>query len=144
MSNGSPWSEERLVLGARLWAEGHRAGYIARQIGVTRNAFLGKAHRLNWQRGTPLVPTPGPKVKPSAKGKPRVAKPKPERTVPVKPKWGYRLMDLTPTTCRWPVGGSGASTLFCGDAVATDSVYCEEHRGKGIGQGHSPRIRVPA
>ena len=41
------WTDERVELLKKLWAEGHSASQIARQLGgVTRNAVIGKVHRL--------------------------------------------------------------------------------------------------
>lgn len=41
------WTDERVDLLQRLWAEGHSASQIAKQLGgVTRNAVIGKVHRL--------------------------------------------------------------------------------------------------
>ena len=49
---GVSWTEERVELLTRMWAEGYSARQIASQIpGATRSAIIGKAHRLNLQRG---------------------------------------------------------------------------------------------
>ncbi len=41
------WNEERVDLLKRLWAEGQSASQIAKELGgVTRNAVIGKVHRL--------------------------------------------------------------------------------------------------
>ena len=50
------WSPERVETLTRLWAEGLSARQIAEKLGggVTRNAVIGKAHRLNLQRGTEI------------------------------------------------------------------------------------------
>ena len=54
------WTSDRVDMLARLWAEGLSARQIAQKLGgVTRNAVIGKAHRLNLQRGAP-VPEPQP------------------------------------------------------------------------------------
>lgn len=44
-----PWTEERVELLKKLWAEGLSASQIANRLakGVTRNAVIGKVHRLN-------------------------------------------------------------------------------------------------
>lgn len=44
-----PWTEERVELLKKLWTEGHSASQIAARLGmgVTRNAVIGKVHRLN-------------------------------------------------------------------------------------------------
>jgi hypothetical protein len=45
----APWTEERVELLKKLWAEGLSASQIAGRLlqGVTRNAVIGKVHRLN-------------------------------------------------------------------------------------------------
>ena len=41
------WTDERVELLRKLWSEGHSASQIAAQLGsVTRNAVIGKVHRL--------------------------------------------------------------------------------------------------
>ena len=41
------WTEDRVEVLKKLWAEGHSASQIAKQLGgVTRNAVIGKVHRL--------------------------------------------------------------------------------------------------
>ena len=41
------WTDERVELLRKLWTEGHSASQIAAQLGgVTRNAVIGKVHRL--------------------------------------------------------------------------------------------------
>ena len=58
------WTPERVEMLIRLWAEGLSARQIAIKLGgVTRNAVIGKAHRLNLQRGGP-VPEPRPEPAP--------------------------------------------------------------------------------
>ena len=42
------WTDERVELLKKLWADGLSASQIASQLGgVTRNAVIGKVHRLN-------------------------------------------------------------------------------------------------
>ena len=40
------WTEERVDKLKALWAEGHTASEISHRLGVTRNAVIGKVHRL--------------------------------------------------------------------------------------------------
>ena len=44
-----PWTDERVETLKKLWTEGHSASQIAARLGmgVTRNAVIGKVHRLN-------------------------------------------------------------------------------------------------
>lgn len=56
------WTEERVALLRKLWAEGLSASQIAKQLGgVTRNAVIGKVHRLGMAgRATPSRPAKRP------------------------------------------------------------------------------------
>lgn len=65
------WTEERVAELKKLWAEGHSASQIAKRLGsVTRNAVIGKVHRLGLSgRATPSRPVKRP---------PRLARPKPQ------------------------------------------------------------------
>ncbi|MFD2206113.1 GcrA family cell cycle regulator [Kiloniella antarctica] len=54
------WTEERIELLKKLWAEGHSASQIGKMLGVSKNAVVGKAHRMK------LAARPSP-IKRSAK-----------------------------------------------------------------------------
>ena len=41
------WAEETIVKLRELWAEGHSTAEIGRRLGVSKNAVVGKAHRLD-------------------------------------------------------------------------------------------------
>ncbi len=135
----SPWSLERIALGERLWGLGLDARACAEQIGVTRNAFLGMAHRRGWLRGEPVEETkPKPRKAPAMR-KPRIkSKPLPE--IAPKRVGRVKLLDLDHHSCRWPVSGSGASTLFCGKRSLDGGSYCEEHQAVSAGHSYAPRI----
>ena len=53
------WTDERVELLKKLWLEGHSASQIAKQLGgVTRNAVIGKVHRLGLSgRAAPSQPS---------------------------------------------------------------------------------------
>lgn len=73
------WTEERVETLKKMWAEGQSASQIAKELGgVTRNAVIGKVHRLglsNRAGGASTAKT-APKEKPAAKAE-APAKPKP-------------------------------------------------------------------
>jgi GcrA cell cycle regulator len=53
------WTDERVALLSKLWAEGLSASQIARQLGgVTRNAVIGKVHRLKLSGRAKTTTTP--------------------------------------------------------------------------------------
>ena len=53
------WTEDRVEILSKLWAEGLSASQIAKELGeVTRNAVIGKVHRLGLSgRAKPSNPT---------------------------------------------------------------------------------------
>ncbi|MCE8442394.1 GcrA family cell cycle regulator, partial [Rhodovulum sulfidophilum] len=75
------WTDERVETLKRMWAEGQSASQIAKELGgVTRNAVIGKVHRLglsNRAGAAPARPAPAAAsgAAPAAKEKPA---PKPE------------------------------------------------------------------
>jgi len=73
------WTDERVELLKKMWGEGQSASQIAKELGgVTRNAVIGKVHRLglsNRTNGTPApakpeAPKPAAKPDPKARQKP--------------------------------------------------------------------------
>jgi GcrA cell cycle regulator len=81
------WTDERVELLARLWSEGFSASQIAAQLGgVTRNAVIGKVHRLGLSgRAKPNGPAaPAERSRPPCRFlcrlQPRLARTVPERT----------------------------------------------------------------
>jgi GcrA cell cycle regulator len=106
------WTQERVENLVRLWAEGFSARQIAEKLGgVTRNAVIGKAHRLNLQRGTE-VPE---------------ARPEPPPPVIVMP-----VFDPIPEAkhwmCRWPTDDPGRFGIhICGKTAQPGRPYCAEH-----------------
>jgi GcrA cell cycle regulator len=83
------WTDERVELLKKMWGEGQSASQIAKeQGGVTRNAVIGKVHRLGLSnRATGGSKAAEPKEKPAAAAAPKPApKPKPQpKTEPARP-----------------------------------------------------------
>jgi len=79
------WSDERVELLKKMWGEGQSASQIAKELGgVTRNAVIGKVHRLglsnrNGGGGTSSASAASSeaKAKPAPKAAAKPAKPKP-------------------------------------------------------------------
>lgn len=82
------WTDERVELLKKLWVEGQSASQIAKQLGgVTRNAVIGKVHRLGLSnRNTPeaetapAAPSPAQSREEARSEKPAEARPKPADT----------------------------------------------------------------
>ena len=63
MTATSPWTDDRVATLKRLWSDGLSAREIALELrGVTRNAVLGKLHRLDLLGGRPKVTATKPKA----------------------------------------------------------------------------------
>ena len=74
------WTEERIELLKKLWAEGHSASQIGKMLGVSKNAVVGKAHRMKLAaRPSPIkrsAKSDGTKKEaPAKKAAPKAAKP---------------------------------------------------------------------
>nr|WP_319247561.1 GcrA family cell cycle regulator [uncultured Celeribacter sp.] len=84
------WTDERVELLKKMWGEGQSASQIAKELGgVTRNAVIGKVHRLGLSNragsGAAAKPAPAPKAKPAAAAAPKPkaeAKPKAAQPAP--------------------------------------------------------------
>ncbi|MDO5641921.1 MAG: GcrA family cell cycle regulator [Paracoccus sp. (in: a-proteobacteria)] len=76
------WTDERVETLKRMWSEGQSASQIAKELGgVTRNAVIGKVHRLglsNRDEAEPEAAAAAPKPEPEAKAKARPAAQKPK------------------------------------------------------------------
>ncbi|MCX8952260.1 GcrA cell cycle regulator [Ruegeria sp. NA] len=82
------WTDERVELLKKMWGEGQSASQIAKELGgVTRNAVIGKVHRLGLSNRTagaaPAKSEPKEKPAPAPKAE---AKPRPmPKTEPARP-----------------------------------------------------------
>ncbi len=137
------WTDERVQLLTKLWADGLSASQIAAEIGgMTRNAVIGKVHRLglSGRAKSPSSCSPRPRKarmrsdtfrpRGSMLGNTALAydyevEPEPELIeIPLEQR--KTLLELTDKTCRWPVGDPGSGEFFfCGGDC--DEVYCEYH-----------------
>ena len=73
------WTDERVDVLKKMWGEGHSASQIAKELGgVTRNAVIGKVHRLGLSNragsgGGAKTAAPKAAAKPKAPAKPKAA-----------------------------------------------------------------------
>ena len=142
------WNDERVELLSKLWLEGRSASQIAAELGlgVTRNAVIGKVHRLGLsgrvkmpaqplanrlrarsaakpEDGAALPPEPTLKpIEPALPMAPRTA----EVVIPFSTR--VTIMDLRDTMCRWPLGDpTSADFRYCGHRSGPLGPYCDEH-----------------
>ncbi|WP_097804392.1 GcrA family cell cycle regulator [Pelagimonas varians] len=72
------WTDERVELLKKMWGEGQSASQIAKELGgVTRNAVIGKVHRLGLSNRAGATAGADAKPKAKAEPKPKAAPPKP-------------------------------------------------------------------
>lgn len=76
------WTDERVELLKKMWGEGQSASQIAKELGgVTRNAVIGKVHRLGLSNRATTAAKPdakakaAPKTEPKPKAPPRSSEP---------------------------------------------------------------------
>jgi hypothetical protein len=109
------------------------------QIGITRNAAIGRCHRLDLpRRVTPSPPRARKKAeKPMTVKHIRVDAPiVPEMPV-ADPAAGLTLLQLSPGACRWPLGDlmkTRPPYLFCGQVVRFGTPYCPVHDDRARGR----------
>src|SRR5512142_1054383 len=139
------WTDERVELLKKLWSDGLSASQIAAELGgITRNAVIGKVHRLglSGRAKSPSSSSPRPRKarasgmlrvsRPSMRGNTALAydyevEPEPELIeIPIEQR--KTLFQPTEKTCRWPVGDPGsADFFFCGGDTANELPYCAYH-----------------
>jgi hypothetical protein len=131
----SSWTDERVEKLKELWSDGLSCTQVARALGgTTRNAVIGKVHRLGIDRKAPSGPKPRsvPGHAPRMAQKSAEAKSIPESVseptpVPAKPTDLITLDKLGNDTCRYPDKMRDGEHLFCGAAPKEGSPYCSAH-----------------
>ena len=146
------WTEETVMRLRALWDEGLSTAEIGRRLGMTKNAIVGKAHRLDLPaRPSPIRAStgerrprqprvrrnPGPTLPPLASVRSQPIAP--ARTTPA----AYqappppRLQAVPPPrygrviTCCWPIGEPGTRSFrFCDCPSVPGKPYCEEHAAR--------------
>jgi GcrA cell cycle regulator len=147
------WTDETIELLRRLWLDGKSASQIAAMLGggVTRNAVIGKFHRLG------LTGRMKSKAPAAPRTRERSSQPRSPRIVSRPSDWVFRgnaalalavepviepqveaivapmalrvsLGELNEAMCRWPLGDPAASEFrYCGLATHNDAPYCAHH-----------------
>lgn len=93
------WTTELVAELVRLWNEGASTAEIGRRLGISKNAVVGKAHRLS------LPPRPSPIRRQTAK-----------------------VTKFSGPACQWPIGDPrNPDFRFCNDPAAPGKPYCAHH-----------------
>ena len=151
------WTDEIIDVLRSLWAEGFSTNEIARRVGMTKNAIVGKSHRL----GLPSRPSPSRRDPDAAPRQPRPSK-APKTTLPPLPSsagpepisapapiippsllWRPPPVIMAPARpcpepvakpygriieCCWPIGEPGTKGFHsCGVKSLPGRPYCEDH-----------------
>jgi len=134
------WTDNTIARLRALWDEGHATAEIGRRMGITKNAVVGKAHRLELPaRQSPIIrgmsrtsstrqlraerptvpPLPSALTRPAAMPAAIPAAPPP----PVPRRHGP-----SGQPCCWPLGEPGRPGFrFCDEGTAPGRPYCPEH-----------------
>ena len=131
------WTPERENKLKDLWKKGHTASQIATILGdTTRNAVIGKAHRLNLEARSGSRKS-SPKIDTKNESTPEVKTQKLGRKARFKallldksfePENPKKLENLTDETCRWPIGHPYEEKFyFCGRKPMEKFPYCKLH-----------------
>ena len=130
------WTAERIELLKSRFEAGLSCRQIAADIGVSRNAVIGKLTRLNLSReggagerlprrtSDPQAPRPRrASQRQLLRALPPALPPEPE------PCGAHRcsLLELSEENCRWPISDLEAAVWFCGNPRAKGFAYCAGH-----------------
>lgn len=159
------WTDERVELLKKLWGEGLSASQIAGRLGsVTRNAVIGKVHRLglSGRATTSRMKSHRPRARMTAPKRPigktrfnvggnpavralypldaeQYVSPVEELVIPLAER--KNIQTLTECNCRWPIGDPQMSDFhFCGKEKVAGLPYCEFHARRAF-QPPQPRRR---
>ena len=131
------WNEEKVKKLKELWGGGNTASQIAEIIGgISRNAVIGKAHRLNLsskiktRNASSSQDFDNSSEENSSKQK-RARKTKFQSLIIEKdfePENPKKLEELDESSCKWPIGHpEEKSFYFCGRSSLKDFSYCKLH-----------------
>ena len=150
-ANLPTWTDERVEILKTHFQAGLSCRQIAADIGVSRNAVIGKLSRLGLTRGR-------------AAAEPRAKRPGKERTTKSVPRLQYQMLkalyedaqpvdgpivsehrcslfELSKERCRWPISTPGAEDFcFCGNQPLEGQPYCIGHTRLAYRPGTRARV----
>lgn len=150
------WTEQQIQTLKKMWGNGYSASEIAKCLGggLTRNAVIGKAHRMKLSAGAAstrkvvkppsetkgVVMTPIKKVSSKRRAMMRTLPPVQSTTIPRKIDPVLRPIEISKRTegipvtkagerhCRWPIGDPRSPDFrFCGCEISEGLPYCTQH-----------------
>jgi len=132
------WNEDRIKRLKQLWTDGLSASQIAAELGgTTRNAVIGKVHRLGLDARKTATRKPSVAIRkpldqrwhpPQAKRRPP-ALPAPDRPILAPaPDGTITVANARQCHCRWPIGDPrDADFHFCGRNKEGSGAFCPHH-----------------
>ena len=135
------WTEEKVKILKELWGKGKTASQIAEIIGgISRNAVIGKAHRLNlsaklknksFKENILIRNLDTNNTESKRLGKRKLSRSRFKSLLIEKdfePESPKQLEELDENTCKWPIGHPNESSFyFCGRKSLKDFSYCKLH-----------------
>lgn len=136
------WNDDTIARLRALWDDGHATAEIGRRMGTTKNAVVGKAHRLELPaRPSPITRGASRSVSPRQRwvGRPTLpllptrptglaAVPPASAPAPLAPPPPRRRYELSGQPCCWPLGEPGRPGFrFCEEVAEPGRPYCAEH-----------------
>ena len=133
------WTDEKVQKLKELWKKGHTASQIAEMLGdTTRNAVIGKAHRLNLEA---RAPSKSSSSSGTSSVQNRIQRRPSQQPLTRKQKFQSILLDknfepespksleqLDDKDCRWPIGHPDEKNFyFCGRTPVEGFSYCKLH-----------------
>jgi len=145
MAGNTDWTDDAIARLRTLWDEGHSTAEIGRRMGITKNAVIGKAHRLELAGRTSPIrhsaagPSPARKSRPPQAAQPGLPPlpsaptapdtlPPPAPLASASPPPPRRRHGRAGQPCCWPLGEPGTRGFrFCEGTSEQGRPYCAEH-----------------
>ena len=131
------WTDEKVAKLKELWGKGSTASQIAEVIGgISRNAVIGKAHRLNLSAKIKTRTATSNENFENSSGEKnyKIKKSRKSRFKSLiiekdfEPENPKQLEELDESSCKWPIGHPDEENFyFCGRSSLKDFSYCKLH-----------------